>query len=316
MNVGNIEIKVVQGDIIRLKADALVNPANAGLKMEKGLAGFLKKEGGAAIEEEALSKAPLKPGQAVATGAGKLVARHIIHAAVADAVGLVKEEALRQATASALKLADSLKIRSLAIPAVGCGEGHFPPVGAAKIMTQEILKFSRKTDSLLREITFCLYDKETFETFNRTVIGYLRHLQEDLGRGPYVSVDIIIECRGGIILVERSNPPYGWALPGGFLDYGESLEQAAIREAKEETNLDLVNLRQFHTYSEPGRDPRFHTITTVFVAEGQGEPKAGDDARNLKIIRPEALTEINYAFDHQQILQEYLIEKEFGDDRF
>ena len=101
--------------------------------------------------------------------------------------------------------------------------------------------------------------------------GYIDHVVRKLGSGPYVTVDIIIETLQGIVLIERSNPPYGWALPGGFVDYGESLEEAAAREAKEETNLDLVDLRQFHTYSAPGRDPRFHTITTVFIAEGQGE---------------------------------------------
>ncbi|HQP10419.1 MAG TPA: NUDIX hydrolase [Candidatus Omnitrophota bacterium] len=126
-----------------------------------------------------------------------------------------------------------------------------------------------------------------------------------------MTVDIIIELSQGIILIERSNPPYGWALPGGFLDRAESLEQAAIRETKEETNLNLVNLRQFHTYSQPGRDPRFHTVSTVFIAEGQGEPRAGDDAKNLKIVRYEDLPELDYAFDHKMIIKEYLIERNF-----
>ena len=113
----------------------------------------------------------------------------------------------------------------------------------------------------------------------------------------------------GVVLIERSNPPYGWALPGGFLDYGESLEDAAIREAKEETNLELINLRQFHTYSEMGRDPRFHTISTVFVAEGLGRPHPGDDAKNLKIVRYEDLPELDYAFDHKYVIKKYLEDK-------
>ena len=146
--------------------------------------------------------------------------------------------------------------------------------------------------------------------FDKTVRRYLHHIQEDLGPDPYVTVDIIIECEEGIILIERSNPPYGWALPGGFLDYGESLEQAAIREAKEETNLDLINLRQFHTYSEPGRDPRYQTISTVFIAEGQGIPRSGDDAKGLKIVRYEDLPELDYAFDHKEIIKEYLVERD------
>jgi len=103
---------------------------------------------------------------------------------------------------------------------------------------------------------------------------------------------------------------------GGFLDYGESLEQAAVREAKEETNLDLTSLRQFHTYSKPGRDPRFQTITTVFVAQAKGEAQSGDDAQNLKIVRHEDLPQLDYAFDHKEIIKEFLMEREFGDDHF
>jgi 8-oxo-dGTP diphosphatase len=199
------------------------------------------------------------------------------------------------------------------VPALGCGSGDFPLVGSAKIIIQEILKFSRKKQSSLEEISLCIYDVKDFEVFESTVCGYLRHIQEDLGPGPYVTVDIIIECKGGgMVLIERSNPPYGWALPGGFLDYGESLEEAAIREAKEETNLDLINLRQFHTYSKPGRDPRFQTISTVFIAEGKGTPQSGDDAKDLKIVRYEDLLELDYAFDHKEIIKEYLIEKDLG----
>src|SRR5512139_1779276 len=97
-------------------------------------------------------------------------------------------------------------------------------------------------------------------------------------RNPLLAVDVIIEIPGqGIILIERKNPPFGWAIPGGFVDYGESLETAAVREAREETGLEVRLRRQFHTYSSPLRDPRFHTITTVYVATGEGELRAGDD---------------------------------------
>lgn len=90
---------------------------------------------------------------------------------------------------------------------------------------------------------------------------------------PSPTVDIIIEMKGGgIILIKRKNPPCGWALPGGFVDYGESLEAAAIREAKEETSLHITLTAQFHTYSDPHRDPRRHTITTVFLARAEGTP--------------------------------------------
>jgi 8-oxo-dGTP diphosphatase len=128
-------------------------------------------------------------------------------------------------------------------------------------------------------------------------------------KNPFPTVDIIIEIlredgRPGIVLVERKFPPPGWALPGGFVEYGESLEMAAVREAKEETSLDIELVEQFHTYSDPGRDPRFHTITTVFIATAQGRPQARDDARNVGIFteedRPRPL-----AFDHERILADY-----------
>src|SRR4030042_343479 len=96
----------------------------------------------------------------------------------------------------------------------------------------------------------------------------------EIYQNPTPTVDIIIEVGSkGIILIRRKDPPPGWAIPGGFCDYGESLERAAVREAKEETNLDVELKSQFHTYSDPARDPRHHTISTVYVARGQGTPR-------------------------------------------
>jgi len=124
-------------------------------------------------------------------------------------------------------------------------------------------------------------------------------------RNPILTVDIIIGIPGmGIVLIERSNPPYGWAIPGGFVDYGESLEKAAEREAKEETGLDLDDLQQFRAYSSPDRDPRHHTVSVVFTAVGKGTPKASDDARSLKIF-PAGDIPRPLAFDHEQILLDY-----------
>ena len=128
------------------------------------------------------------------------------------------------------------------------------------------------------------------------------------GKPIRITVDIIIEIEEGIVLIRRKNPPYGWAIPGGFVDYGESLESAAAREAKEETGLDLEVLRQFHTYSAPGRDPRGHTVSTVFTARGKGVPRASDDAAEIKIFTGSNLPE-DLAFDHRRILEDYFRKK-------
>jgi ADP-ribose pyrophosphatase YjhB (NUDIX family) len=125
-------------------------------------------------------------------------------------------------------------------------------------------------------------------------------------RNPLLTVDIIIEVEErGIVLIERKNPPHGWALPGGFVDYGESLETAARREAEEETGLELERLRQFRAYSDPGRDPRHHTVSVVFTARGKGRAKAADDAAKLEVFPHDRLPQI-MAFDHARILADYL----------
>jgi ADP-ribose pyrophosphatase YjhB (NUDIX family) len=126
---------------------------------------------------------------------------------------------------------------------------------------------------------------------------------------PVPTVDIIIEIPNkGIILIERKNSPFGWALPGGFVDYNESLEDAAKREAREETSLVIDLDGQFHTYSEPGRDPRHHTISTVYLATAQGIPKAADDAKEIGIFTEDTLPS-PLAFDHGKILKDYFEKK-------
>ncbi|MCC7201429.1 MAG: NUDIX hydrolase [Nitrospirae bacterium] len=124
-------------------------------------------------------------------------------------------------------------------------------------------------------------------------------------RNPFPTVDIIIEIEDKwIVLIKRKNPPYGWAIPGGFVDYGESLEEAAVREALEETSLNVELVRQFHVYSSPDRDPRFHTIATVFIARAAGTPVAADDAKEAEIFTRETLP-VEIAFDHRKILDDY-----------
>lgn len=125
---------------------------------------------------------------------------------------------------------------------------------------------------------------------------------------PLLTVDIIIEMidRPGrpIVLIERKYPPPGWALPGGFVDVGEPLESAAVREAREETSLHVTLKRLLGNYSDPLRDSRGHTVSAVYIAEGQGEPRAADDARHLALYDPRKTPPL--AFDHERIIRDYL----------
>jgi ADP-ribose pyrophosphatase YjhB (NUDIX family) len=132
-------------------------------------------------------------------------------------------------------------------------------------------------------------------------------------RNPFPTVDIIIEIMEGrrfrgVVLIERRNPPPGWALPGGFVEYGETLEAAAVREAREETSLEVALVGQLGAYSDPSRDPRFHTISTVFLARASGSPRGGDDARTAIVADP-LDRKRPLAFDHRRILDDYLAAK-------
>ena len=125
-------------------------------------------------------------------------------------------------------------------------------------------------------------------------------------KNPVPTVDVIISTRPGtVVLIRRRNPPHGWALPGGFVDYGERLEDAARREAEEETGLEVHLGRQLHTYSDPSRDARMHTITTVFEATASGDPVGGDDAAEARIFSLDALPN-PLVFDHAEILQDWV----------
>jgi len=134
-------------------------------------------------------------------------------------------------------------------------------------------------------------------------------------RNPAPTVDIIIELidrpHRPILLIERLNPPYGWALPGGFVDYGEAVEVAARREAQEETGLVVELVDLLSVYSDPQRDPRQHTLSVVFVATATGNPQAGDDAQHLALFEPWQLP-ANLCFDHDRILRDYLHYRNYG----
>jgi 8-oxo-dGTP diphosphatase len=129
---------------------------------------------------------------------------------------------------------------------------------------------------------------------------------------PTLAVDIILELDGKLLLVERKHEPLGWALPGGFVDVGEAPAHAAVREAKEETSLDVEVQALLHTYGRPDRDPRGHTVSLVYVARtvGDAKPKAADDAKNVQTFALDALPPL--AFDHATIIADYLIWKKDG----
>ena len=124
-------------------------------------------------------------------------------------------------------------------------------------------------------------------------------------KNPLPTVDVIVNVGGKIVLVKRKNAPLCWALPGGFVDYGESAEDAAVREIREETGLEIEGLRQFRCYSDPDRDPRFHTLTVVFIASAAASPVADDDAAEAACFSPDCMP-FPLAFDHDRIINDYL----------
>ena len=130
-----------------------------------------------------------------------------------------------------------------------------------------------------------------------------------------MAVDCIILVEGRVLLIHRRNPPHGWALPGGFVEYGETVEDAVRREMKEETGLELAELRQFRVYSDPARDPRGHVVSVVFAARGLGKPEAGDDADRYRLVDlneaaetgtvPGGTVPVPLVFDHAKILADF-----------
>ena len=226
------------------------------------------------------------------------------HEAAPPGGGLPDERRIRTACSAGLMEAVVRRLETVALPAVGVSQG-LSPVTSGKILVQEAIRVARTGHTNLKKIFLCCPDEKAFKAFEKTVHGYLKHFLEVLVWGPFVTVDAVIEVSGGIVLIERKNPPLGFALPGGFVDYGESLEDAVRREAREETGLELLDLEQFHTYSDPSRDPRFHTITTVFAARAEGEPRAGDDAAAARVVPLSGIGGLSFAFDHGQVLEEW-----------
>lgn len=309
----NTTIKIVLGDITKIPVEAIVNPANTYLKMGGGLAKILLQKCGKEVQKECDKLAPIKVGSSVLTSCGKLkISKYIIHSATMDMDFKTNQDYIRQATKTALEIAEKNNIKSISLPALGCGVGKFPYKDAAKIMAEEVTKhILENKETKIREINFVLKDKKAYKIFSEIVPEHIGYINRKIGVYPIPTVDIIINVKTknkeGIVLIERKNPPYGWALPGGFVEYNESLETAALREAEEETGLKVKNLRQFHTYSQPGRDPRFHTISTVFIAEANKLPKASSDAKKVVVATKQEILSDKYplVFDHKKILQDY-----------
>ena len=305
MKLKNTEVLVIKGDITECDVDAIVNAANNKFLMGGGVAGAIKRAGGQVVEDEAVKQGPVKVGEVVLTAGGSLKARYVIHAATMAMDFKTDAEIIRCATYNTLLCAQEHNIKSLAFCALGCGVGGFSTEAAAKIMAQEVFRYIREVkEPNLEQIIFVLLSGEAFHAFDKNVNIYLDYMEKKISEGPFVTVDGIVEYEDGIVMIERSNPPFGWALPGGFVDYGESVEHSVVREVKEETSLDFTDIKQFKTYSEPGRDPRFHTVSVVFTGKGSGKLQADSDAKNAGVFKLDKLPR-DIAFDHREIIEEY-----------
>lgn len=179
---------------------------------------------------------------------------------------------------------------------------------ASKIFTQEIFKYLKENDDYALRYLTVVVNEEDFKIYKKNIESYLSYMLYKGLLGPYVTVDGIVEYQDGIVLIERSNPPLGYALPGGFVDYGESVETAVVREIKEETNLELFDFELLKVSSEPDRDPRFHTVSIVYFGKGKGELCAGDDAAQAHVFSLDKLPE-KMAFDHRELIEEYIKRK-------
>ncbi len=309
MLIKGMEIKVVKRDITEANTEAIVNSANTHFLMGGGVARAIKRKGGEIIEREAQKHAPAKKGEAIITKAGALKAKYVIHAVTMGLDFKTNEEVIRKATAATLRLAQSKRIHSLSFCALGCGTGKLSYSLSAKIMAQEVFRYLREIEKpSLKKIVFALTSLQALSVFKKNLLGYLDYISKKVCQGPFLTVDGIVEFAQGIVMIERSNPPFGWALPGGFVDYGESVEEAVKREVKEETNLDFVNFKQFKVYSNPNRDPRFHTVSVVFVGKGRGHLLSSSDAKNAQVFRLDSLPK-KIVFDHAKIIREYIKEK-------
>ncbi len=309
----NTKIKIIFGDITEIPVDAIVNPVNTKLKLDFGLSKLIRQKCSDLIQKECDKFVPIEVGSSVISSSFKLkTCKYIIHSATTDTDFKTNQEYIRLATRNVLKIAEKKNIKSISFPALCSATRKFSYEHIAKIMVEEITRYILENkETKIREILFVLKDKKTYKIFSELIPEHIGYINRKIGVYPIPTVDIIINVKtknkSGIVLIERKNPPYGWAIPGGFVEYNESLETTALRESEEETGLKIKNLKQFHTYSEPGRDPRFHTITTVFIAEADKLPKASSDAKRVAVATKEEIFSDKYplVFDHKKILQDY-----------
>ncbi|MCF7869514.1 MAG: NUDIX hydrolase [Candidatus Omnitrophica bacterium] len=223
-----------------------------------------------------------------------------------------KPEVIRGTLANCFKRIRDKNINSVAFLTAGFKKNVNVRI-FSKIIAQELFRFVRsKKEIILKRVSFITYTEQSYKILKKNIIGYLNHIKAN--RGPFLTVDAIICYKKGIVLIKRTNPPLGWALPGGFVDYGEKLEKAVAREAKEETGLDFKDVKQFKVYSDNKRDPRFHTVSVVFLGKGKGRLKAASDAKDASVFMIKGRDPLlnlppNIAFDHKKIIKDYIKDK-------
>jgi ADP-ribose pyrophosphatase YjhB (NUDIX family) len=221
-------------------------------------------------------------------------------------------ECVRESVLRALMQAESSGITSVAFAALGCTDGGLPKAHSSKVIAQEIFRYIKdvpfgKTPQVT-SITIAVDDDDTKAVFVKNIEGYIGYMSHKGLLGPYLTVDGIVEYDNGIVLIERTNPPLGYALPGGFVDYGETVEHAVVREIKEETNLEFSDIVLLGVTSDPTRDARFHTVSVVYYGKGSGMLRAGDDACAAHVFALDALPQ-EIAFDHRQLIEKYIAKK-------
>jgi len=305
IRIKGIEINLILCDIMAAAAKAIVCEANNHLNLDSGMPAMFKQKGGKIFEESVKAVKPPRIGEVVMTAAGGLPAQHVFHAVTTGLTDEVSEATIRKVIYNSLLAAHNNKINSLSLPIFG-RSSQVPYEVSSKLTAQEIFRYIQAfSQPEITQINIACYDNDVFEVCKKNICEYLSHL---IMQGPFLVVDGIVEYHDGIVLIERSNPPFGWALPGGFVDYNESVESAVAREVKEETNLDMKDIHQFKVYSQPDRDPRFHTVSVVFIGKGEGLVKGESDARNAQVFKLSELP-AQLAFDHRKIIDEYITDK-------